>query len=105
MPEYTNPYNLILTFANDISEEHARNKYSLLIRKLSKRILRKGYEVYRNKIEQRGYLEVNTGSRFHMHTLVDVRSDWDTRFKTLVCNTWKHGLVTEIKKVPVSVAS
>ena len=41
VPDYKNPYNLILTFSDDVSEKHARKKYSEFIRKLSKRIYKK----------------------------------------------------------------
>jgi len=102
VPDYSNPYNLILTFANDVSEEHARQKYSALIRKISKRILNRGYKDWGNLIAQHGYLEFNKNGRFHIHSLCDVREDWDEKFTALVRKLWRHGIDVQITKVPKS---
>ena len=103
VPDYKNPYNLILTFANDVSEDYARKKYSQLIVKLSKLIYKNAAKDSRGKkrIPQRGYLEANESGRFHIHTLLDVREDWDKRFVMVVHMLWKHGLVIESKKIPL----
>lgn len=102
IPDYSNPYNLILTFSEDVGEEHARNKYSLFIRKLSKYILKNGYTRFGNIIGQRSYLEYRIKGGYHIHTLCDVREDWDDCFVSMVHKVWRHGIVTEIAKVPVN---
>ena len=102
VPDYQNPYNLILTFADDISEKHARKKYSELIRKLSKLIYKNAYRRHGKKICHRGYLEVNEKGRYHIHTLLDVREDWDARFKIVVNMLWEHGIVVQVQKVPIN---
>ena len=105
VPDYMNPYNLILTFADDVSENQARRKYSQLIRSLSKRILKNACTNHHKQIDHRGYLEYGAGGKYHIHTLVDVRGDWDDRFIPLVRKLWTHGIVEEITKVPANELS
>lgn len=102
VPDYKNPYNLILTFSDDVSEKHARKKYSEFIRKLSKRIYKNAYRRYRKKIDQRAYLEVCKKGRYHIHALLDVREDWDACFTKTISTLWKHGIDIQVKKVPLN---
>ncbi len=104
VPDYQNPYNLILTFADDVSEKHARKKYSAFIRKLSKLIYKNASRKDRGnkKISQRGYMEVCKKGRYHIHALLDVREDWDARFKIVVNMLWEHGIVLQVQKVPIN---
>lgn len=99
VPAYRNPYNLIMTFADDVSEEQARQKFSLFCRRLSKRILKNGYTRFGKLIDQRGYLEFGNNGRFHIHVLIDVREDWNDRFIRLVNQLWIYGLVAKNIKV------
>lgn len=99
VPDYHNPYNIILTFANYVSEEYAREKYSIFVNRMSEKILKNAYRRNDKLLETRGYLEY-AGGGYHVHTLIDVYENWDSRFKTLVRSLWPHGQVKEIKKVP-----
>lgn len=103
VPDYINPYNLILTFANDVSEEYARKMYSQFIVKISKQIYKNAAKDSRGKkrIPQRGYLEENESERLHIHNLIDVRDDWDERIIKMVHMLWGHGLVIKSVKVPI----
>ena len=104
VPDYKNPYNLILTFADNVSEKLARKKYSAFIRKLSKLIYKNASRRDRGnkKISQRGYLEVCKKGRYHIHALLDVREDWDACFTKIVSALWKHGIDIQVKKVPLN---
>ena len=102
VPDYKNPYNLILTFASEVSEAQARKKYAQFIRKLSKKILKNAYRRYGKLIEQRAYLEYGSNGNYHIHALCDVRNDWDERFESLVRQLWTHGIEVEIRKVPIN---
>jgi len=103
VPKYKNPFNIILTFANDISEQFARDKYGLFVRnKISKRILNNANRRNFKIIEQRGYLEYGSNGRYHIHAMLDVYSNWSDRFADLVHSSWVHGLVIEIKKIPIA---
>jgi len=102
VPDYRNPYNLILTFAEDVSEQQARKKYSQLICRVSKLILKNAYTRRGRLIDQHGYLEYGNGGRYHIHALCDVREDWADRFIPLVRKLWTHGIETEVTKVPTN---
>lgn len=104
VPDYKNPYNLVLTFANDISEKYAREMYNQFIRKLSKKIYKNAAKDSRGKkrVPQRGYLEANESERLHIHTFLDIRYDWDKRFVMAVHMLWKHGIVVQVEKVPLN---
>ena len=101
VPGYRNPYNMILTFMEDVSEGQARKMYSQLIRRLSKLIMNNAYRRHNKLIEQHGYLECCNGGKYHIHALCDVREDWNERFIPLVRRLWTSGIETEIVKVPV----
>ena len=99
VPDYHNPYNIILTFANNVSEQYAREKYNRFVNRVSEEILNNAYRRNDKLIETHGYLEY-AGGGYHVHTLINVYKNWDSRFEPLVRSLWPHGLVIEIKKVP-----
>ncbi len=101
VPDYKNPYYVTFTFANDVSEQYARRKYSNVIHSLSKRMIRNAWKRYRKLIPQHAYLEYGAGNGgYHVHSLIDVYERWDSRFKTLVRALWPHGTIKNIK-IPV----
>jgi len=100
VPDYKNPYYITLTFAHDVSEQYTRNKYSNVIHSLSKRMIPSAWKRYRKLIPQHAYLEY-AGGGYHVHTLVDVYENWDSRFKTLVRSLWPHGTIKNIKYLSV----
>ena len=99
VPDYKNPYYITLTFAHDVSEQFARNKYSLFVHRLSEQILKNAYTRHNKLISQHGYLEY-AGGGYHIHILINVYENWDSRFKTLVRELWQHGMIKNIK-IPV----
>lgn len=99
VPRYHNPYYITLTFARDVSEQFAREKYSQFVIRLSKRILKNACTRHDKLVGQHGYLEY-AGGGYHIHTLIDVYENWDSRFKTLVRSSWPHGIV-KTEKIPV----
>lgn len=100
VPEFKRPFNLILTFRYDVTENQVIRAYCDFINDLSEQLYNKAYVRYSKLVPEAGKFEKGgKGNKYHIHCLIDVPDFFIDQFSTAARHLWKHGRIEQLVEV------